>query len=790
MKKTIKLLCTWAASLLLAGCSSEADMEKLMDWQSNPDAVHFTASVNNATTRTNPAATDDAQTKFKENDQVTVSNNGNQADYAYNGTSWGPAIADKYLLWDRSNLTFNCWYPAGGNNTATDGYLNANQSSAEDMAKSDYMNAEKALQTADEALNFNLERKTARIILKISGFTEQFESTPTIKHVRIVSKASTAAGETNTIDITPLTQKGEGEIGGIGTTYTALVAPGEVVAKLYFSDNTSTEEPVTMTTNVTEAGSSYIYNLIVGKKKIEVTGITAGKWGQGTEIVDNLTSIPYVTFTADAIQELMMSLDNISNLQYSVNFGEWTDAIDFLDVEFGGEKGCLRLRCKRNFHGTAYGDENCAQISFSYPAKVACTGDIRTLLDYDNYETVKTSGAQFCSLFEGCKQLTSAPDLPATELYEYCYNSMFKGCTSLEKAPALPATTLKQSCYSGMFQGCTSLKEAPTLQAKKMAPSAYRSMFYGCTSLVTAPDLPATQIAEDCYSYMFQGCTSLTNVPTRLPAKAMADHCYASMFQGCTSLKTVPVLPATTLADNCYSSMFEGCKNLKTAPDLPAVAATANCYYGMFYGCSKLETAPKLSAKSLDNQSCSNMFQDCTSLKTAPLLSATTLGMSCYSCMFSGCTSLQKAPDLPAKKLAESCYNSMFSGCTSLTTAPELPADELYTNCYYGMFKDCTSLTTAPDLLVTKLEPGCYKEMFNGCKNLKSVKMLAPSHNKMSDYFTDWLTDAGTSATNGRTLILKDQTAYDALKTNNLLPANYWQKGKCAVKAADGSVIK
>lgn len=760
MKKTIKLLCTWAASLLLAGCSSEADMSKLMDWQSNPDAVHFTASVNNATTRTNPAATDATQTKFNNNDQVTVSNNGNQADYAYKEKSWVPAIADKYLLWDRSNLAFNCWYPAGGNNTATVGYLTADQSSAELMAKSDYMNATTVLEKADEALNFSLERKTARIILKISGFTEQFESTATIKHVRIVSKASTAENEANKIDITPLTSGG----GGVGTTYTALVAPGEVVAKLYFSDNTSTEEPVTMTTNVTAAGNSYIYNLIVGKKKIEITGITAGPWGQGTEIVDNLTSIPYVTFTADAIQELMMSLDNISNLQYSVNFGEWTDANDVLDVEFGGEKGCLRLRCKRNFQGTAYNYKNYAQISFSYSAKVACTGDIRTLLDYENYETVKTSGAQFCSLFEDCKQLISAPDLPATELYDYCYNNMFYGCTSLEKAPALPATTLKQSCYNGMFGGCT--------------------------SLVTAPTLSATQIAENCYSDMFQDCASLKNVPTELPAKTIADYCYASMFQGCTSLKTAPALPATTLKQSCYSSMFEGCTSLETAPDLPAEAATAYCYYGMFYGCSKLETAPKLSAKSLGSQSCSNMFQDCTSLKTAPDLPAKSLDSFCYGSMFSGCTSLQKAPNLPATKLAESCYNSMFSGCTALTTAPKLPAKELFTSCYYGMFKDCTSLTTAPDLLVTKLEPGCYEEMFNGCKSLKSVKMLAPSHNKMSDYFTDWLTDAGTSATNGRTLILKDQAAYDALKTNNLLPADYWQKGKCTVKAADGTLIK
>ena len=760
MKKTIKLLCTWAASLLLAGCSSEADMSKLMDWQSNPDAVHFTASVNNATTRTNPAATDDAQTKFNKNDQVTVSNNGNQADYAYDGTSWAPAETNKYLLWDRSNLTFNCWYPAGGNNTATVGYLTADQSSTEDMAKSDYMNATTVLQTANDPLNFSLVRKTARIILKISGFTEQFESTVTIKHVRIVSKASTAAGETQTIDITPLTS-GEG---GIGSTYTALVAPGEVVAKFYFTDNTSSEEPLTMTTKVTAAGNSYIYNLNVGKKKIEVTGITAGTWGQGTEIVDNLTSIPYVTFTADAIQELMMPLDNISNLQYSVNFGEWIDAIDFLDVEFGGEKGCLRLRCKRNFHGTAYGDDNCAQISFSYPAKVACTGDIRTLLDYETYETVKTSGAQFCSLFEGCKQLTSAPNLPATELYDYCYNSMFKGCTSLEKAPALPATTLKQSCYNEMFQGCISLKEAPVLRAMEMAPSAYRSMFYGCTSLVTAPALPATTTADYCYQNMFMGCASLKNVPVELPAKIMKVSCYVNMFNGCTSLVNAPKLPATTLADNCYSSMFGGCTNLKTAPDLPAEKLYASCYYHMFAGCSKLEIAPKLSAKSLDMQCCSYMFYKCTSLK--------------------------KAPDLPATNLALNCYEYMFRGCTSLTTAPKLPADDLYNSCYYGMFRECTSLTTAPDLPATVLESGCYKEMFNGCKNLKYVKMLAPSHKKMNDYFTDWLTDAGTSTTTGRTLIVKDQTAYDALKTNNLLPTDYWQKGKCTVKAADGTEIK
>ena len=544
MNKTIKLLCTWAAGLLLAGCSSEADMSKLMDWQSNPDAVHFTASVNNATTRTNPAATDDAQTKFKENDQVTVANNGNQADYAYKEKSWVPAIADKYLLWDRSNLTFNCWYPAGGNNTATIGYLTADQSTAELMAKSDYMNAETKLQTSDEALNFNLERKTARIILKISGFTEQFESTPTIKHVRIVSKASTAEGEKNTIDITPFAQNGESEIGSVGTTYTALVAPGEVVAKLYFTDDMSDAKPVTMTTNVTAAGNSYIYNLNVGKDKIKVTGIKAGAWtaADGTTTGD-LICYPYVTFTAKDPQTFKISY-NISSLEYSVNNGKWATVKAGTEVTFGGPHGDLRLR-GTNTNGTATGSNEWSTFSTitftDKNVKVACTGDIRTLLDWRNYSTVDTKYAKFCYLFKDCSVLTSAPDLPATELADYCYYKMFEGCTSLTSAPELKATKLEDCCYFAMFYGCTSLTSAPELKATELAWKCYGSMFSGCTSLEKAPELKATKLTNECYSYMFSRCTSLEKAP-ELKATTLVYQCYYSMFSGCTKLSTVTML--------------------------------------------------------------------------------------------------------------------------------------------------------------------------------------------------------------------------------------------------------
>lgn len=533
MKKTIKLLCTWAASLLLAGCSSEADMSKLMDWQSNPDAVHFTASVNNAITRTNPAATNDDQTKFNENDQVTVSNNGNQADYAYNGTSWVPAEAGKYLLWDRSNLTFNCWYPAGGNNTATIGYLTADQSSTELMAQSDYMNAEKTLKTSDEALNFNLERKTARIILKISGFTDV---PGTIKHVRIVSKASTAEGEANTIDITPFAQKGEGEIGGIGTTYTALVIPGEVVAMFYFTNDMSDAKPLTMTTNVTATGSSYIYNLnVIKRTKIEVTGITAGPWTASGTTIGDLTPIPYVTFKADTEQKFKMTTQygyTISGLEYSVNDGEWQDVEADTEVPFGGENGTLRLR-GTNQNGTATSTVNYSTIKFTVAnVNVACTGDIRTLLDWKKYTTVDTQNARFCYLFKDCVALTSAPALPATNLAEKCYASMFKGCTNLETAPALPATYLAGYCYFYMFADCKNLNTAPELPATHYLDLfCYYGMFQGCSSLQKAPDLSATDLRYNCYTNMFCNCTNLTSVTMLAPSDQISGDYFTDWLK-------------------------------------------------------------------------------------------------------------------------------------------------------------------------------------------------------------------------------------------------------------------
>ena len=222
------------------------------------------------------------------------------------------------------------------------------------------------------------------------------------------------------------------------------------------------------------------------------------------------------------------------NLQYSTDGKLWCDFekenwVEYKSVDFENKKLFLR--------GTAENGTNGAKISFGNDAKVACSGDIRTLMNYENYSDIQTSG-NFQSLFQGCTSLTTAPALPATTLAQECYSGMFSGCTSLTTAPVLPATTLASMCYSGMFQNCTLLKAAPELPATTLASQCYDSMFSGCTSLTAAPALPATNLVWRCYYDMFSGCTNLSSV-TMLATNIPADKkCLDNWLSGVASSGT------------------------------------------------------------------------------------------------------------------------------------------------------------------------------------------------------------------------------------------------------------
>lgn len=284
----------------------------------------------------------------------------------------------------------------------------------------------------------------------------------------------------------------------------------------------------------------------------------------------------YLTFSAESEQTFTMNFQPNPNydaftlgdeeyFEYRVGDGGWEKITETKSgVTFGGVGNDLQLRGISS-NGTADSNEwGWTTISFENATYVRCSGDIRTLVNYKDYENANTSNARFCNLFNYCLQLTSAPDLPATELASYCYSNMFQSCVSLQTAPEelLPATTLADGCYSCMFQDCESLTTAPKLPAKTLADKCYRSMFIGCSSLTTAPDLPAMTLAKYCYSGMFNNCSALTTAPD-LPATTLAEDCYCQMFNCCSALQTVYIKAKPSLPGDieCFIGWLDGAGN-------------------------------------------------------------------------------------------------------------------------------------------------------------------------------------------------------------------------------------
>ena len=390
-----------------------------------------------------------------------------------------------------------------------------------------------------------------------------------------------------------------------------------------------------------EYGNAYLYGTFAEGATVSVdAGYTPVDYTFSKEVHPNgtiagksyaLDARPYLTFTADQSQTFKVSTKNSytldESIQYSLNGGVWTKLDVGTEITFGGDNGALRLRGKSS-GGTASSGSQYAFISFGdSKVKVTCSGDIRTLVDYDNYVTVSTANARFCSLFKECASLTTAPELPATTLAPFCYYGMFSKCAGLTTAPELPATTLADYCYSGMFYGCTGLTTAPELPVMTLAPYCYSQMFQECTGLTAAPKLPATTMAEGCYQWMFWLCHGLTTAP-ELPATTLAKECYNGMFRNCDGLTTAPELPVTTLAEGCYAEMFYQSDGLTTAPILPATTLVKRCYSYMFNDCKKLDNitmlATDISAPNCLNVWVSGVASTGTFTKAAAMTSLTT----------------------------------------------------------------------------------------------------------------------------------------------------------------------
>ena len=517
MKIMKRMMGLAAAILALSACSESEDL--LSAFHSDPNAVRITAEVGKASasgfTRSYPlGATEADQKKFKEGDKISVKADGQDAvTYQLNGNEWQPQ-GGKFLKWESDKMNFTAYYPASFNGNLDKVILPAEYDEAS-LAANDFMSYY-GLQTNTNGnqLTLTMNRMMARVVVEIAGFNDQY-----------------AGATVNSLSICGIKAYKHTD-----NKFYALIKPCEAQNSATFisldvADGASKTTTETLTgIPALTAGNSYTYQLTVGKDKISVSGITVKDWTTGN-ITGGKTEecpTPYITFTAKGAQTFKMTVQNgyeISELEYSVNNGDWATVKADTEVPFGGENGNLRLR-GTNKYGTASAWNTYSTITFTKDVDVACTGDIRTLLDWRNYNIVDTQNARFCSLFLNCSVLTSAPELPATILANYCYYQMFSGCTNLTAAPELPATTLENSCYREMFWSCTNLASAPELPATILANYCYFGMFEKCTNLTSAPELPATVLAEACYGSMFLDCTKLSTVTMLAPSDQISKATY------------------------------------------------------------------------------------------------------------------------------------------------------------------------------------------------------------------------------------------------------------------------
>ena len=205
----------------------------------------------------------------------------------------------------------------------------------------------------------------------------------------------------------------------------------------------------------------------------------------------------YLCFTANTANSTVELVKNGDAydviLQYSTDDCESWQTVDFststttgtIMLEEANDKVYFRnIRQASDVSGFSkdYASGN-NHYQFKMSGSIAASGNVMSLVDSDVETEIIPAEYCFYRLFEDCKALTSAPELPADILKDNCYDSMFIRCMNLTSAPELPAMNLAKYCYESIFYRCTSLKKAPALNAMNLAYCCYEMMFHGCQNL-------------------------------------------------------------------------------------------------------------------------------------------------------------------------------------------------------------------------------------------------------------------------------------------------------------------
>ncbi len=251
-----------------------------------------------------------------------------------------------------------------------------------------------------------------------------------------------------------------------------------------------------------------------------------------------------LTFTGESSEFTLKASSKEWNgtLQWSTDHNTWTTLAGTEAMQSVGKKLYLRGKGNTNFksfHG----------VRWELSAKAGCSGNIQTLLDWENPPTSIPSDDCYYSMFEDCANLTAAPDLPATTLTKYCYQYMFKNCVNLTTAPELPATTLAESCYDSMFWYCSRLQVVPELPATTLARYCYDNMFQGCNSLRISTTHGTKIFTAIQYSTAYAGMFELTGGEL-FEEGIVAGTTYYYYTQNATTVRQVPIVKSASGSEN------------------------------------------------------------------------------------------------------------------------------------------------------------------------------------------------------------------------------------------------
>ncbi len=309
--KITRYMGAFAVIAMLAACST--DEEQGTNTAANEVKIAATVGGNSIFTRSNPMGSATEQENFNENDAISVTTEGKTVIYKKTGEVWAPANAGDYLVWTGNAQAFEACYPEKADESTTNsfsvGYVSADQSTVDKIEKSDYMisreTIEKAYIPSDRQLTLNFERQTARVIVKVSGFGDEFKDlNPTLSAVEVYSKLKVPAGESDSYAAIKTYKKEESG----NNVFYALVSPGdanstEKFLKLTVTYNdgegnpTQTKELYVTGIPALSKAMSYTYDVKIGKDKVAIGSVSVTDWSPG----DDITGGDAVTTTENAV---------------------------------------------------------------------------------------------------------------------------------------------------------------------------------------------------------------------------------------------------------------------------------------------------------------------------------------------------------------------------------------------------------------------------------------------------------------------------------------------------------